>query len=335
MTDTRDNHTDLPHTGTGERYLPEMSGPIVLEHVHRYQLAQGLCDGKTVLDIASGEGYGSAMLASVAKSVIGVDISPEAVRHATEKYASNNLEFRTGSCDSIPVHDASVDVVVSFETIEHHDRHEEMFREIKRVLRPDGILIISSPDKHEYSDVPKYNNPYHVKELYREEFIGLIGKNFKHFALYGQRVVYGSGIFLENYPTRIVSGILEENCIQSVGMSRPHYFIAITSDVALPELTTSFLEQAGFIADIERQVSRFNQTIAERDAQISTLDQTVAERDAQISTLDQTVAELGAKVAVLQVERAEILSSTSWRITKPVRVIGAVLRNLFWSRFNK
>jgi len=62
------------------------------------------------------------------------------------------------------------DLVVSFETIEHHDEHEQMLAEVKRVLKPDGMAIISSPDKAIYTDKPEYHNSFHVKELYREEF---------------------------------------------------------------------------------------------------------------------------------------------------------------------
>ena len=133
---------------TGERYLPERRGDIALEHRHRYLLACTYANGKDVLDIACGEGYGSSMLADVAKSVIGVDIAEEAIAHASTQYAASNLAFRQGNAAEIPLEDASVDLVVSFETIEHHDRHEDMLREIKRVLRPGGLLLISSPDKH-------------------------------------------------------------------------------------------------------------------------------------------------------------------------------------------
>ncbi len=163
---------------TGERYIPEVQGEIELEHTHRYLLAKKISENKRVLDIASGEGYGSALLAEVATSVIGVDISAEAIDHASKKYTSKNLRFILGSCTNIPLDDNSIDVVVSFETIEHHDKHHEMMREIKRVLTPNGILFISSPDKLEYSDKFNYKNPFHIKELYRNEFEDLLKKYF-------------------------------------------------------------------------------------------------------------------------------------------------------------
>ena len=120
-------------------------GDIELEHLHRYAIARDLAYGKDVLDIACGEGYGSELLATVARKVTGVDISEEAIAHAARKYVRPNIAFAVGSCACIPLAEANVDLVVSFETIEHHDRHLEMMQEIGRVLRPTGVLIISSP----------------------------------------------------------------------------------------------------------------------------------------------------------------------------------------------
>ena len=129
---------------TGERFLPEISGDIEIEHMHRYIYALSHADGKMVLDIASGEGYGSALLAGRAKSVIGVDVDESTIAQAKQKYQAPNLEFRSGTCSKIPLTDASVDLVVSFETIEHHDEHQQMLAELKRVLKPGGLAIISS-----------------------------------------------------------------------------------------------------------------------------------------------------------------------------------------------
>src|SRR5450830_515618 len=167
-------------TFTGERFVPEEQGNIELEHLHRYLQASEIAVGKDVLDIASGEGYGSAMMADVAAHVTGVDISDEAVVHANQRYQKNNLQYLQGSCAAIPLPDHSVDLIVSFETIEHHEQHEEMMSEFKRVLRPGGLLLISNPDRYYYSDVPNYKNPYHVKELYENEFKGLLASHFKN-----------------------------------------------------------------------------------------------------------------------------------------------------------
>lgn len=184
---------------TGERFIPGQQGSIELEHLNRYYFAVNQIDlaGKTVLDIASGEGYGSNILSQYAHQVIGVDLSTEAITFAKSKYQVKNLKFVQGNATDIPLENHSVDVVVSFETIEHHDKHNEMMLEIKRVLKIDGVLVISSPDKFYYSDVPNFKNEFHIKELYYEEFKDLIGGFFKKTIFYSQKVFLGSIIALD------------------------------------------------------------------------------------------------------------------------------------------
>ena len=105
---------------TGERYVPAELGEIRVEHMHRYAAALKLAAGKDVLDVACGEGYGSRLIAGVARAVTGVDISADAIGHANRAYGGlGNLAFRQGSATELPLADKSFDVVVSFETIEH------------------------------------------------------------------------------------------------------------------------------------------------------------------------------------------------------------------------
>ena len=122
---------------TGERYIPEVAGDVELEHLHRYKVAQTYVQNKIVLDLACGEGYGSNLLAMSANQVIGVDIDQNAVSHAQKKYQKANLSYLHGDCSRVPLADNSVDIVVSFETIEHHDQHLEMMGEIKSVMKAD------------------------------------------------------------------------------------------------------------------------------------------------------------------------------------------------------
>src|SRR6266567_539993 len=98
---------------TGERLLTDDFNDNTIEHLHRYAFALQLCKGKDVLDIASGEGYGSNLIAGVAKSVLGVDISKAAVCQARKKYERRNLKFIEGSASDFPVESSAIDVVVS------------------------------------------------------------------------------------------------------------------------------------------------------------------------------------------------------------------------------
>ncbi len=179
---------------TGERFLPQMKGVIHYEHLIRYFFVINQLDlsGKTVVDLASGEGYGSNILSQFAEFVYGFDISHQAIDHAKKLYRRSNLNFATADVSNIPLKDNTVDIFVSFETIEHHDKHQQMMAEIKRVLKPEGILVISSPDKKYYTDLPGYFNPYHINELYYSDFKLLIQKYFKYSFFYFQNNFSGS-----------------------------------------------------------------------------------------------------------------------------------------------
>jgi SAM-dependent methyltransferase len=188
-----ENMSALPWTG--ERFIPGVTGQVEMEHIHRYIAAMQLCKGKDVLDIASGEGYGCYILSQVANSVVGVDIDPLSVQVSNDKYGSNSIRFKEGSCAAIPLEDNSVDIVISFETIEHIKEQELFVKEIKRVLRKDGICIISTPDRVAATPLGSEPNPYHIRELYREEFYRILNKYFENVTFFGQRSITGSLIF--------------------------------------------------------------------------------------------------------------------------------------------
>ena len=192
--------SDLPFTG--ERFIPGTHGEIWIEHWHRYHFASRWVGGKRVLDLACGEGYGSALLARRASQVLGVDVSQQAIEHARRAYPRlANLEFKAGSCTAIPAPDASIDVAISFETLEHIAEQEQFVAELARVLKPDGVLIISCPNKAEYTDKRGTRNEFHVKELYRNELDAVVRKRFPHATWYGQKPSFYSVIAPEAVAT--------------------------------------------------------------------------------------------------------------------------------------
>jgi SAM-dependent methyltransferase len=180
---------------TGERFTPECVREIWYEHYHRYVFASGLVRGRKVLDAACGEGYGSAMLARSAASVTGVDISEASIEHARSRYRAPHLEFRSADCLNLPFADDSFESIVSFETLEHLADHDGLLREFRRVLEPNGFLLLSSPDKAEYSDRQQQRNEFHVRELYRDELEALIGNHFPAYRLWGQKLLFQSAIW--------------------------------------------------------------------------------------------------------------------------------------------
>ncbi|WP_157014691.1 glycosyltransferase [Mesorhizobium xinjiangense] len=325
---------------TGERYVPELQGEIELEHIHRYLLACQLVKDKSVLDIACGEGYGSAILARHAIQVFGVDISSEAVDHARGKYSEAGIEFNVGSCSSIPLENNSVDVVVSFETIEHHDEHEQMMSEIKRVLRTDGVLIVSSPDKLEYSEKSGYSNPFHVKELYKRDFFELLSRYFKNFDVFGQRILYGSAIISERSSSRFVNYDLSEAPRSpDFGVARARYLIGVASDEELPRIDGGMLEQdiqaSQVLKSWRQQLAIREHQLRQQKGTIDRLTQELAETREAAANLQERYAALEDRVettikharqAALERDNARqalsaIQTSASWRVTRPMRTI--------------
>ncbi|MEP7108058.1 MAG: class I SAM-dependent methyltransferase [Ferruginibacter sp.] len=221
---------------TGERLVTdETLGKGIIEHLHRYAVALSLIKGKDVIDIACGEGYGSNLMSENAKSVTGIDISAEAIAHAGNKYKRHNLRFLCGSAIAFPCEDKSIDVVVSFETLEHHDKHNEMMLEIVRVLKKDGLLIISTPEKLNYNKIDK-DNPFHVKELDFREFEKLITYFFHFHSFLAQSYFHGSVILPvgeKGTHTKEYNGDFE-NIVENEFNENRIYNIAIASNVALP-----------------------------------------------------------------------------------------------------
>lgn len=168
---------------TARREATALDGHIEHQRLHRYALSMELAAGKAVLVLSSGEGYGAALLAQVAGSSTGFDASREAVEHARRKYCRRNLSFLAGDYDALPLADASVDVVTSFEAAGDLDERAETLREIKRVLRPDGVLVISSAKRA--SDAANGCQSFHDS----------LGRYFKHVHVYGQRLTAGSVIY--------------------------------------------------------------------------------------------------------------------------------------------
>lgn len=230
---------------TGERLETFVNNENTIEHLHRYAIVFDYIKNKVVVDIACGEGYGSYLMSKIANSVTGIDIDSTTVYNAQKKYNKDNLSFKIGRADLIPIEEKSIDVVVSFETIEHHDKHDEMMLEIKRILKPDGLLIISTPDKYIYSDKRNFKNEYHLKELYKEDFFNLINNFFSKQQFLGQSYINGNSYVDNQFHQSeifVYSGdfvaINKEESIES------KYLIAIASDKDFKSQASSFFNGA-------------------------------------------------------------------------------------------
>ena len=211
---------------------------------HRYLLASRLTMDSDVLDIACGEGYGSSVLSETSKSVIGMDISKKLIRDASLKYKRANLKFRAGNICQIPMRPACVDYVVSFETLEHEKCHEKIVRELKRVLKPRGTLLLSTPEKKSFQR-NGYFFPDHVREIGLEQFRRLLKKHFKNVQIFGQNTCFASVILPEDsmkVGRRFFFRDGKNKVSSYEWIENAPFLFALASDFTLPDLAFGLFE---------------------------------------------------------------------------------------------
>jgi SAM-dependent methyltransferase len=292
---------------TGERLTTDICGQVEIEHLHRYFLARELCRGCDVLDVASGEGYGSALLAQTAKSVVGVEISDNAVAHAVSSYPRSNLRFLQGDARQLPLDPSSVDVVVSFETLEHFFEHDRFVGEVRRVLRPGGRLILSSPERDVYSIDGTAANPYHTHELTRREFEELLRLAFRNVEIALQRPMIGSALFVdrdEHPRTTMTFERRGDNHYEaSRGLSRAPYLIAIASDQPLGALPHSVFVET---SEVGRTLAQSANAVA-NDAEKNALAQSIAACNEELESLRRELAGLREEKIATRNEELESL----------------------------
>ncbi|MGH7904610.1 MAG: class I SAM-dependent methyltransferase [Candidatus Dormibacteraceae bacterium] len=224
---------------TGERCVPWLGRlEVVYEHLHRYAFASRLAEGREVLDLGCGEGYGTCILAQRARRVTGVEIDPAAVLHARANYRLPNAEFVEGSAlDLREFRDGSQGLVVCFEVIEHLAEQQRVLDEVRRVLGKGGMFVVSTPDRQVYRR-DQERNPFHVRELDQQEFRDFLHSRFEHVAVWGQ-VSGASSLIL---PLGGDAGVLETSTAAFpggvaevvAGPPAPAYLVAIASDRPIP-----------------------------------------------------------------------------------------------------
>jgi len=301
----------VPLVWTGERLTTGAGQQVEVEHLHRYLLARTLCRGFDVLDVASGEGYGSAFIAQTARSVVGVELDSEAVRHARAAYAAENLRFVEGDARRLPLPDACVDVVVSFETIEHFYEHDEFLTEVRRVLRPGGRFLVSSPERDVYSPAGAPSNAYHVRELTRAEFSSLLHGRFGNVALLGQRPVLGSALIAE--PPGATPGRFmtferrgSDRFEASDSLPRPVYLLAIASDAPIEAVPDSLYIDASTIERVDPDAAAAKEEARRVAEALAEAGQYARHLEAELTQREQSLAEHQRVLEAAQTESSAI-----------------------------
>ncbi len=255
--------------------MPEtMPGLIRAEHEGRYRWAAAAVDGKEVLDAGCGVGYGCEILAEGGASrVVGLDIATEAIEGAIVR-AGSIAEFVLGDLEQLPFTTGSFDVVVCFEVIEHLRRRELALDELRRVLRPEGVLIVSSPNRNVY--LP--GNPHHVHEYTPSELHAALAKRFRHVALSGQHQWVASlvtddlGHLGRQTPSAGVEIAASVRKVVGVASGEEVYTLAVAGDGPLPVMRgTAMLTDAidlrwwhGQLTALERELEALRSSVSWR-----------------------------------------------------------------------
>jgi len=183
-----------PQSLTLDDERPRPDGPDRVSYHHhlaRYRFAfRHMQGGERVLDAGCGTGYGSKLLREKAVSVVGIDNSPLAVEYANQNFAGPGVAFARMDCQHLAFPESSFDFMVCFEVFEHLESHDDFLAECLRVLSPNGLLILSTPnvvtaDLHMKSI--GQSNPFHISMLDLAGFRRVLGKHFRGVELFGQR----------------------------------------------------------------------------------------------------------------------------------------------------
>ena len=272
---------------TGERFIPtECTNEMAIEHYQRYWFAQNIAAGKVILDAACGEGYGTCLLSQKASRVIGIDIDPDTISSAKKHYKEENIEFVAGSIDSLPFDDNTFDLVVSFETLEHvePELQNAFLKEITRVLKKDGLLMISTPNKAIYTDLVHGENLHHIKEFYADEYQAFLAQYFKYTTYYYQSPLVQYLITSENNTVNVPAG--------KTTAEESRYIIAICSnmvkDVIISTQDTARADNSMYyflccrLHDLEKELSRTKQ---EADIFAASLEKSITQQKEYIEHL--------------------------------------------------
>lgn len=298
---------------TGERLIPEGHIQTLTygEHLSRYSSVVDIVKDRVVLDIASGAGYGTNLIAQHAKQVTGVDYSQDAIEYSKKLYKSKNLNFIQADAQALPFEDSSVEVVVSLETIEHLNNPEKFVKEVKRVLKPDGVFIVSTPNDDEYIE----GNEFHIHEFRLKDLRKLIGKYFSKSEFYYQGSYFAAGLYSEDVFTK--GGEWSGPVAKTFGQrsNKAIYFQAVATDATLPRLLeTTIVADAWSTKD---DLSR------DKDKQIDRreLVKQVEESLSSIKSLTESHTKMSE-------ELNDIKSSKSWKLVLRARKVRAKLNKL-------
>ncbi len=304
---------------TGERVIPGLVDPDLLnEHVARYRFAARFAGHARVLDAGCGSGYGTAELANAA-TVVGIDISAGAVAHARRAFSRPGVAFLQSACESLPFAAASFDLVVAFEVIEHLEGWQQMLAEACRVLRPSGVLLVSTPNKAWYNEsrAAAGPNPYHVREFEYLEFKAALEAVFPHVHLWSQN--HSEAIAF--VPASTGPGVLDAPAASAP--EHAHFFLAACSQSPIaetrafawmPSSGNALREREHHISLLESEVERKNQWLAEAEQSHAKLQNSHENVIAELRDSNAWAARLNGELDVARAVMSRLESEAEARL---------------------
>jgi 2-polyprenyl-3-methyl-5-hydroxy-6-metoxy-1,4-benzoquinol methylase/glycosyltransferase involved in cell wall biosynthesis len=295
-----------------ERYIPGTWSEIAAyEHVPRYAFAAALAAGRRMLDFGCGSGYGAAMLAETASSVVGLDVSEAALSYARSHHRRDNLSFLHDFTLGASLPAGVFDVITCFEVIEHVDADTQplLVTSLRRLLASGGKLIISTPN-------PKMTalygaNPYHLREMTRQEFRALLAAEFRHVKLFDQSVHASVSLTPEQNSefAEVKRGIPEFE-----GEDRPAAYIAICSESPLDTPNAMIFPDFGidYIKQRVLAIKRRNLQLIDRSRFVAleaSADQIRALAEKTETQLVQARAEVEGSERLLNSHRVELAAT--------------------------
>ena len=211
---------------TGERLVPDevRSDDLYHEHIVRYMFAAQFAPGRAVLDAGCGAGYGTALLAAGgAQRALGVDIAADAVAYARQHYQAAGLSFEEGDVCTLLLPESSFGLVVAFEVIEHLAEPARLVSAAARLLKPDGLFVVSTPNPATYPP----GNPYHKHEMNAAQFEAVLGRSFASRAFFGQDYATAQSLRPWSLPAGSPSGSWEFVAARDKPATEPDYFLAL------------------------------------------------------------------------------------------------------------
>lgn len=259
----------------------------LLLHLHRYQVARAFAPGLRVLDVGCGDGYGCALLGTVASSVVGVDYDEIAVTEARRKYRQPGLRFVQGRLPGADLPPGAFDLITCFEMLEHIPEGEQdpLLDDLARVLAPGGVLLLSTPNRdvkeRHYARFPEWRNPYHVHELSAGELRALLGRHFVHVSIVPQVIEVGSVLGLEGARPPPVSA---EHAWVNLALAgqQPLVWPADTPFAALPRRMLLFEDTLAHNRQLLEEIDRLTATLlkARQDTEATHLKLRDAQKEA-------------------------------------------------------